>query len=186
MTRYVRIVVAAFLTFEEIQEVFEQTLMHGLKGMRDYAMLETYYATGIRRMELGNLEISDINFKTKKLRVNNGRGAKDRLVPIAKRAREWITQYLQFSRPSLKTFHSGQTLFLSNSGNQFGETQLSELVKKYLLMAGYDVNAACNVFRYSAATHKLEGGADIRQIQVYLGMLIYPLRWCIRILLTQS
>ena len=159
----------AYLTFDEIEEVFAQTLMYGLKGMRDRAMLETYYAAGIRRMELGNLEIGDINFKTKKLRVNNGKGSKDRLVPIAKRAREWITQYLQFSRPSLKTFHSGQTLFLNNSGNQFGETQLSELVKKYLLMAGYDVNAACNVFRHSAATHMIEGGADIRQIQVYLG-----------------
>ena len=106
----------AFLTFEEIEEVFAQTLIFGLKGMRDRAILETYYAAGIRRMELGNLQISDINFKTKKLRVNNGKGAKDGLVPIAKRALEWVTQYLQCSRPSLKTFHSEQTLFLSNSG----------------------------------------------------------------------
>ncbi|MGX9462233.1 tyrosine-type recombinase/integrase [Shewanella sp. A14] len=159
----------AFLTFEELEQVFAQTMMGGLNGLRDRAILETYYASGIRRMELGNLEIGDINFETKKLRVNNGKGAKDRIVPIAKRTCEWIQQYLKHSRPTLRNMRSGKVLFLSNSGLKFGETQLSELAKKYLLMAGFNVNAACNVFRHSAATHMLEGGADIRQIQVYLG-----------------
>jgi integrase/recombinase XerD len=159
----------AFLTFQEIEQVLSQTLIHGLKGLRDRAILETYYAAGIRRMELGHLNIGDINFETKKLRVNNGKGAKDRIVPIARRTCEWIQQYLQNSRPSLMTFHSGQALFIDKSGLRFRETQLSDLAKKYLIMAGFEVNAACNVFRHSAATHMLEGGADIRQIQVYLG-----------------
>jgi integrase/recombinase XerD len=159
----------AFLTFEEIEQVLAQTMMHGLKGLRDRAILETYYAAGIRRMELANLNIGDVNFGTKKLRVNNGKGAKDRIVPIAKRACDWIQQYLKSSRPSLNTFHSAHALFIDNSGLRYRETQLSDLAKKYLIMAGFDVNAACNVFRHSAATHMLEGGADIRQIQVYLG-----------------
>lgn len=159
----------AFLAFEELEQVFTQTMMSGLKGLRDRAILETYYASGVRRMELGNLNINDINFEKRKVRVNKGKGAKDRIVPIAKRTCEWIQEYLKHGRPTLKTLRSGQVLFLSNSGVRYGETQLSELVKKYLLMAGFDVNAACNVFRHSAATHMLEGGADIRQIQVYLG-----------------
>jgi integrase/recombinase XerD len=159
----------AFLTFEQIEQVLAQTMMHGLKGLRDRAILETYYAAGIRRMELANLNIGDVNFGTRKLRVNNGKGAKDRIVPIAKRACDWIQQYLKSSRPSLMTFHSAQALFIDNSGLRYRETQLSDLAKKYLIMAGFDVNAACNVFRHSAATHMLEGGADIRQIQVYLG-----------------
>lgn len=159
----------AFLTFEELEQVFAQTMMGGLNGLRDRAILETYYASGIRRMELGNLKIGDINYETKKLRVNSGKGAKDRIVPIATRTCEWIRQYLKHSRPTLRNMRSGQALFISNSGLKFGETQLSELAKKYLLMAGFNVNAACNVFRHSAATHMLEGGADIRQIQVYLG-----------------
>ncbi|MCP3865980.1 MAG: tyrosine-type recombinase/integrase [Aestuariibacter sp.] len=80
-----------------------------------------------------------------------------------------IDRYLKICRPQLETFHSDNTLFLNNSGLPMTETQLSELVKKYLLKAGFDVNAACNVFRHSAATHLLENGANLRQIQEYLG-----------------
>ncbi len=159
----------AFLSFEEIEQVFAQSMLFGLKGLRDRAIQETYYAAGIRRMELANLNVGDVDLVKHKLRVNDGKGAKDRIVPIAKRACEWIQQYLNNCRPNLATFKSGQVLFLDNSGLRYRETQLSELVKKYLLMAGFDLNAACNVFRHSAATHMLEGGADIRQIQVYLG-----------------
>jgi len=159
----------AFLTFNQLEQVFAQTLMSGTKGLRDRAILETYYASGIRRMELGNLNIGDIDFEKRKLRINKGKGAKDRIVPIGKRTCEWIQEYLNHSRPTLRTMRSGQVLFLNNTGLRYGETQLSELAKKYLLMAGFNVNAACNVFRHSAATHMLEGGADIRQIQVYLG-----------------
>jgi len=158
-----------FLAFEEIEQVLAQTMLFGIKGLRDRAIIETYYAAGIRRMELGNLNVSDVNLVTQKLRVNNGKGAKDRIVPIAKRACDWIREYLENSRPHLITFKSGQTMFVDNEGLRYRETQLSDLAKKYILMAGFDVNAACNVFRHSAATHMLEGGADIRQIQVYLG-----------------
>lgn len=77
--------------------------------------------------------------------------------------------FVEECRPKLETFHSDDTLFLNNRGLPFTETQLSELFKKYLLKAGFDVNAACNVFRHSAATHILENGANLRQIQGVLG-----------------
>lgn len=162
----------AFLSFPDLKRVFKQCDYAGLKGIRDRAIMETFYATAIRRMELGRLKLWDIDRPENELpqvRVNHGKGAKDRIVPLSFRALGHIDTYLNECRPKLETFHSDDTLFLNNRGLPFTETQLSELVKKYLLKAGFDVNAACNVFRHSAATHMLENGANLRQIQEFLG-----------------
>jgi integrase/recombinase XerD len=162
----------AFLSFKDLEEVFKQCDYAGLKGIRDRAIMETFYATAIRRMELGRLKLWNVERSETELaqvRINKGKGAKDRYVPISNRALKCIDTYLKSCRPKLETFHSDDTLFLNNRGLPFTETQLSELVKKYLLKAGFDVNAACNVFRHSAATHMLENGANLRQIQEFLG-----------------
>ncbi|MDC0601900.1 tyrosine-type recombinase/integrase [Aliiglaciecola sp.] len=162
----------AFLTFKDLERVFQQCDYAGLKGIRDRAIMETFYATAIRRMELGRLKLWNIERSETGLaqvRVNKGKGAKDRYVPISNRALKYVDKYLKECRPILETFHSDTTLFLNNQGKAFTETQLSELVKKYLLKAGFEVNASCNVFRHSAATHMLENGANLRQIQEFLG-----------------
>ena len=162
----------AFLSFPNLEKLFRQADIAGIKGIRDKAIMETFYATAVRRMELANIKLYDLDRQDdglSQLRVNHGKGAKDRYVPISNRALACIDEYIIHCRPKLENFHSGDTLFLSNSGNPFRPTQLSELIKKYLLSAGFDVNAACNVFRHSAATHMLSNGANLRQIQEYLG-----------------
>ncbi|MCP3850424.1 MAG: tyrosine-type recombinase/integrase [Gammaproteobacteria bacterium] len=158
----------AFLTFEDIELIFDQTVPYGAFGERDRAILETFYSTGARRMEVANLKLTDIDFKKKQIFVT-GKGDKERYIPIANRACDWIKHYTANVRPNLVNLKSGLTLFLDNQGMKFRETQMSDLAKKYILKAGFDVNAACNVFRHSAATHMLENGADIREIQQYLG-----------------
>lgn len=161
-----------FLSFPSLERLFRQAIIGGTKGIRDLAIMETFYATAIRRMELANIKLYDLDRQEEgvsQLRVNKGKGAKDRYVPISNRALTCIDEYLTKCRPKLENFHSGDTLFLSNIGKPFRPTQLSELIKKYLISAGFDVNAACNVFRHSAATHMLSNGANLRQIQEYLG-----------------
>ena len=158
----------AFLTFEDIEYVFEQTEPYGITGERDRAILETFYATGARRMEVAELKITDVDFKKKQIFVT-GKGDKERYIPIADRACDWIKHYIAKIRPHFVNLKSGLTLFLDNQGLEYRATQMSSLAKKYILKAGLDVNAACNVFRHSAATHMLENGADIREIQQYLG-----------------
>ncbi|MDC0601880.1 tyrosine-type recombinase/integrase [Aliiglaciecola sp.] len=158
----------AFLTFEDIEQVFQATVPYGDTGKRDRAILETFYSTGARRMEVANLDVMDVNFKQKQIFVT-GKGDKERFIPIADRACDWIKHYVNHVRPKLVDKKSGFTLFLDNRGMKYRETQMSDLAKKYILKAGFDVNAACNVFRHSAATHMLENGADIREIQQYLG-----------------
>ena len=158
----------AFLSFDDIKRVFEQTVPYGKYGVRDRAIFETFYSSGARRMEVVNLRICDVNLQKKEIFVT-GKGEKERYIPIADRACQWLKFYIARVRPTLINFKSGMTLFVDNRGLKFRETQMSDLAKKYILKAGLDVNAACNVFRHSAATHMLENGADIREIQQYLG-----------------
>ncbi len=158
----------AFLSFEDIERIFEQTVPYGLHGERDRTILEVFYSSGARRMEIANLKIGDINLKQKQIFVT-GKGDKERYIPIADRTCDWLRHYITNVRPQLVSLKSGMTLFVDNQGFKFRETQMSDLAKKYILKAGFDVNAACNLFRHSSATHMLENGADIREIQQFLG-----------------
>jgi len=160
----------AFLSYEDIEKIFSETKSHGLKGLRDRAIMECFYACAIRRMELAALELA--HFRTARkatIFIKKGKGENDRYVPISERSSSWISAYIKHVRPTLLAGSSGMALFLDNRGLKFRDTQLSDLVKKYILSAGFEVNAACNLFRHSAATHMLEGGADIREIQEYMG-----------------
>ena len=157
------------LSVNEIQKVLAQTEPFGLRGIRDRAIMETYYAAGIRRFELGNLALNDIDFEQYQLRVNQGKGCKDRYVPIAKLACLAIYRYLKQVRSSLANKHSGDTLFLANNGKPFRPTQLSDLVAKYIKLADIKKAGACNQYRHAAATHMVDNGADIRHVQEFLG-----------------
>ncbi|UXK08005.1 tyrosine-type recombinase/integrase [Shewanella putrefaciens] len=158
-----------FLVDVEIDAIFKQTAMHGDIGLRDRAILETYYATGIRRAELGRLKLNDIDFENFVVRIEQGKGKKDRVIPIAKRACQWVTQYFNNVRPSFAIFASGSVLFLNNDGLPFTDRQLTALVSKYVRRAGVDKPGACNLYRHTTATAMLENGADIRYIQEQLG-----------------
>lgn len=160
---------SGFLSVEEIERVLQQTLLHGMTGIRDRAVMETYYATGVRRMELARLKMQDIDFTEGLLTIYRGKGNKDRRVPIAKRACDWIQVYLNEVRPKLATIQSGATLFLDNEGLMYREQQLTYLASKYVKRAGIDKKGACNLFRHSTATLMHENGADIRHVQEMLG-----------------
>lgn len=160
---------SGFLTVQEVDKVLKQTLLHGLTGVRDRAIMETYYATGLRRMELARLKVSDIDLKDGLLTIFQGKGRKDRRVPIAKRACEWIKVYLDSVRPKLANITSGTTLFLDNEGLMYREQQLTYLASKYVKRAGIDKKGSCNLFRHSTATLMHENGADIRHVQEMLG-----------------
>lgn len=159
----------AILTQQEVEQILNHTLLFGETGIRDRAIIETFYATGIRRMELGNLKLDDIELEQQTLMVREGKGKKDRLLPIGERACCWIDKYLLEIRHTLVIEPDQGTLFINNQGIPFTPHQLSELVKKYLLGAGISKTGACHLFRHTMATLMLENGADIRFIQAMLG-----------------
>ncbi|NNJ72761.1 MAG: tyrosine-type recombinase/integrase [Enterobacterales bacterium] len=157
------------LSQKEVALIFEQVHIGDIKGVRDRAILETFYASGIRRFELSQLTIDDIDFDQHQLRVNQGKGHKDRYVPIANRACYWLYRYLKYARPKLAKEGCNSVLFVTNRGNAYRPTQLSEMVAKNIKLSGIRKTGACNQFRHAAATHMVDNGADIRHVQEFLG-----------------
>ena len=157
------------LKVEEIEQILAQPDLTTLSGLRDRAMLETLYSTAIRRMELANLRVFDLDTRHGTLMVRQGKGAKDRMVPVGARACAWLDKYLAEVRPELLGARDEGTLFLTDYGEPFAKNRLGDLVKRYIAKAGFAVPGACHLFRHACATHMLENGADIRYIQALLG-----------------
>ncbi len=158
-----------FLSHEEIEAMLAHTNIYGELGVRDRAIMETFYSTGIRRMELVNLKLQDIDFDRGTVVVFEGKWKKDRIVPIGDRACAWVKKYLNEVRPTLLSTEDSGHLFLTDYGEPFIRNRITDLVKKYLEAAGVDKPGACQLFRRSMATHMLDNGADIRYIQLILG-----------------
>jgi len=138
-------------------------------GIRDRAILETLYATGIRRSELVRLDVGDINLARQSLHVRKGKGGKDRILPLGARATQWITRYLDVARPRLEVSVSERALFLSGYGERFNPNYLGNWVARTVKAADIARSGSCHLLRHSCATHMLENGADIRYIQQMLG-----------------
>jgi len=138
-------------------------------GIRDRAILETFYATGARRSELTNLDLSDLDASNQTLLIRKGKGNKDRLLPIGKTALHWLDQYLEKSRPKLLLEVSEQALFLSGYGQRLSPGYLGNWVAKTIKAADIQKQGSCHLLRHSCATHMHENGADIRVIQQLLG-----------------
>ncbi len=144
-------------------------------GLRDRAMLETLYSTGMRRAELTGLRIDDVDLARGTVFVREGKGRKDRVVPIGERACRWIEKYLFSLRPELLDMEDDGALFLAQHGGAMEPKQASVIVRKAIQAAQLErfqdahPNAACHLLRHACATHMLEGGADIRYIQALLG-----------------
>lgn len=158
-----------FFSEEEIDAMIEHTQIYGDLGIRDRAIIETFYSSGIRRMELVNLKLQDVDLKRGTLVVFEGKYKKDRVVPIGKRACNWVDKYMTLVRPSLIKGDDNGFTFLTEKGQPFIKNRISDLVKKYKQAVGVDKPGACQLFRRSMATHMLENGADIRYIQEILG-----------------
>lgn len=136
--------------------------------LRDKAILELLYATGVRASELAGLKVSDVNFSVGYLRCL-GKGQKERVIPVGKAALAATRDYLQHLRPNLAGPDSGDRLLLSRTGRPLTRIELWRLVKKYALRAGMPRNVTVHTLRHCFATHLLGGGADLRSVQEMLG-----------------
>jgi len=157
------------LTEDEVERILNHTQLHGARGIRDRAIIETLYATGLRRSEVASLTLYDVDLENGTLLVREGKGKKDRMVPLGIRAGQWIGRYLEEIRPTLVVEPDQGWLFLHEYGEPFKRNRLSDLVRKYVEAAGIEKPGACHLFRHTMATLMLENGADIRYIQAILG-----------------
>ena len=153
------------LTTAEIDRIIATVDMRTTKGIRDSAMLEVLYSCGLRVSELTSLRLSDLFFGEGYIRVI-GKGDKQRLVPISTVARDKIQRYLEKRRSA----RSGEeVVFLNNRGGQLTRVMVFTILKQAAQRAGIDKHISPHTFRHSFATHLLEGGASIRQVQEMLG-----------------
>ena len=157
------------LTQAEAELVLAQPDLADPLGIRDRAILEVFYSTGIRRSELAHLAVTDIDHERGTLLVRQGKGKKDRMIPIGQRALAWTGRYLAEVRPKLALGDDDGTLFLTAEGEPFSLDRLTQLASRYVKASGVPKAGACHLFRHTMATLMLEGGADIRYIQAMLG-----------------
>ncbi len=157
------------LTQTEVEQLLEQPDLRTDLGLRDRAMLEFLYATGVRVSELIGIRLPDVYWNEEFVRVF-GKGGKERLVPIGKTALFWIGKYEQQSRRRLASLElSKDILFLSQRGKKMTRQNVWLFIKKYALEAGIKKFLSPHTIRHSFATHLIEGGADLRAVQEMLG-----------------
>lgn len=157
------------MTVSEAEDVIAQPDLNTIDGLRDRAILETFYSTGIRAAELAALSVFDLDQSRGTLTVNAGKGGRSRVVPISDRAAGWCQKYLLDARPRLAVPPDHGELFLAHRGGPITVKKLTALCRNYLDAAGITKPGSCHLFRHTAATLMLEGGADIRYIQEMLG-----------------
>ena len=156
------------LSREEMNLLLKQPGTKTPLAVRETAMLELLYATGIRVSEIVSLSMSNINWQAGYLIVV-GKGNKERIVPIGRAAFDCLTRYVESSRRKLSGKRSVNTIFLNRSGTGLTRQGFWKIIKKYVKKAGLQKKIYPHTFRHSFATHLLEGGADLRSVQVMLG-----------------
>lgn len=157
------------LTVADVRRVLDQPDVTTPLGLRDRAVLEVLYATGLRRAEVTALDRGQTRLDSGTVTVVNGKGNRDRQVPLSPRACGWVQQYLRDGRPSRAHPTAGDALFLSWRARRLGPKHLSGRVRAYLAAAGIPGPGSTHRFRHAIATHLLEAGVDIRYLQVFLG-----------------
>ena len=156
------------LTTAEIDRIIGTIDRSTPKGRRDSAMLEVLYSCGLRVSELTSLRMSDLFFGEGYIRVI-GKGDKQRLVPVSTTARDRIQCWLDDRRTMDATGRDNEIVFLNNRGGQLTRVMVFTIIKEAVRRAGIDKRISPHTFRHSFATHLLEGGASIRQVQEMLG-----------------
>ena len=137
-------------------------------GLRDRALLELIYASGVRVSEAGSMDVADLELKSRECRVF-GKGSKQRIVLLGGLAVKWLNEYIKLSRPRLVARQSGEAMFLNKLGGRLSERGIQSIVKKHAVAAGLDSVFHTHNLRHSFATHLLNGGADLRVVQDLLG-----------------
>ncbi|MCB0283242.1 MAG: site-specific tyrosine recombinase XerD [Calditrichae bacterium] len=157
------------LTIEEVNMILEIPDIKTSLGLRNRAMFETIYASGLRISELLTLQTTQVYFEQEILRIF-GKGRKERLVPITEDALSWIKKYIDFARPSLnKSGHGGLTIFLNNRGKPMSRMGFWKILDEAAHLAGIKKKVHPHTMRHSFATHLIENGADLRAVQEMLG-----------------
>ena len=157
------------LNVREAEQVLQQPEIGDPLGLRDRAILEVLYSTGMRRMEVAGLKVYDVDFDGGTVLIRQGKGRKDRMVPIGKRALAWMMKYINEARPHLVSEPDDYTIFLTNAGEQIELAYISHIAHYYVEKAQIGKEGSAHLFRHTMATLMLDGGADIRFIQQMLG-----------------
>lgn len=156
-----------YLTVKEIEDLLSAPDASKPAGLRDRAMIEVLYGAGLRVSELVSLKPADVNLDDGFL-VCRGKGGKERIVPLGRSACDWVGRYLLEVRP-LAEPEEERELFLSRRGRAFSRQGFWKLLRKHAAEAGLAAKITPHVLRHSFATHMLEGGADLRSVQLMLG-----------------
>jgi integrase/recombinase XerD len=152
----------------QVEQFLEKIDTKAPNGLRDRAMIELLYASGLRISELANSRLENFNFEDRIVRVT-GKGNKTRLVPVGRKACEALAAYLSTERPKLVKRRSSSEIFLSERGSKLTTARIWQIVKKHARNAGLQTNIYPHLLRHSFATHLLGNGADLRIIQEMLG-----------------
>jgi integrase/recombinase XerD len=157
------------LDYREVEQLLAAPQTRTKLGVRDRAMLELMYASGLRVSEVAKITLSEVNLEAGFLRVV-GKGNKERIVPVGKQAAEWLQRYIDHARSSLgRNGHTRSEVFLSSRGTALNRKTIWHLIKKHAHAAGINKNITPHTLRHSFATHLLENGGDLRVIQEMLG-----------------
>ena len=157
------------LSVAEMERLLASVDVHSPYGVRDKAILETLYSTGIRSIEAANLTPDNIDFDSGWVMIRQGKFKKDRRIPIGDTAMNWLTQYLNYERPKSKRSKQYTQVFLSVQSHPFTAKGVSALVSRYLKQSGLRKQGGSHLIRHTMASHMLQNGADIRYIQQMLG-----------------
>jgi integrase/recombinase XerD len=155
-------------TLVQVETILNGADITSAVGVRDRAIMEVFYSSGLRRAELLSLKCHEADLSAQVLWVREGKGRKDRVVPVGERACAWVSQYLDRIRLQYVQGQDPQTLFLMDVNRPFTKSALTSRIGDYVRAAGL-VRGACHLLRHAMATHMLENGADIRYIQAILG-----------------
>jgi integrase/recombinase XerD len=158
------------LSVEDLEKLVKAPDPVSPQGLRDRAIMELSYSSGLRVSEICSMNLQDVNLKEGLLRVVSGKGAKDRLVPIGRPACRALEKYINFARKSFVRKATGSSLFLSTRGRSISRKTVWHMIKMHASKAGLDPRRIKpHLLRHSFATHLLAGGADLRVIQEMLG-----------------
>lgn len=159
----------AILSVEEVESILIACDLSTPMGIRDRAVLELLYSTGIRRFEVCNLKVWDVDIPNGTMIVRQGKGKKDRCIPTGERAGLWLQKYLDEVRPFFSMEPDSGFLFLTRFREPFSPERISEMIREVVAASGITKPASAHLFRHTMATLMLEGGADIRYVQAMLG-----------------
>ena len=152
----------------DVEKILEAPNTDNPMGIRDRAMLEVLYGSGLRVSELVSIRMNQINLSEGVIRVV-GKGSKERVIPIGEPARDWVGKYLEISRPVILGRGISDTLFVTNRHQGMSRQAFWNLIRKYVFVAGVKKKVSPHTLRHAFATHLLNHGADLRVVQLLLG-----------------